>query len=162
MRKDLPPIYEDVETLKQRFTAERQRAKRQRMHMLYLLASHQARSRTAVATLLGVSRNTIAQWLTTYATGGLAALLKVYVPAGKVPALAPDQVAILQAKLAEPAGFASYGAIRAWINTTFGTTMTLNAVHKLVRYKLGAKPKVPRPTNPKKTQRPSLILKRTL
>ena len=162
MRKDMPPIHEDVETLKQRFTAERHPAKRQRLHMLYLLASHQARSRMAVATLLGVSRNTITHWLSTYATGGLAGLLKVYVPAGKVPALAPEQVAILQAKLAEPAGFASYGAIRAWINTTFGTTMTLNAVHKLVRYKLGAKRKVPRPTNPKKTRRPSTILKRTL
>ena len=162
MRNDMPPIHEDVETLKQRFTAERHPAKRQRLHMLYLLASHQARSRMAVATLLGVSRNTIAQWLTTYTTGGLEALLKVYVPAGKVPALAPDQVAILQTKLAEPAGFASYGAIRAWINTTFGTAMTLNAVHTLVRYTLGAKPKVPRPTNPKKTRRPSPISKRTL
>ena len=70
--------------------------------------------------------------------------------------------ATVAAAAAEPTGFASYGAIRAWINTTFGTTMTLNAVHKLVRYKLGAKPKVPRPTNPKKTRRPSPILKRTL
>lgn len=162
MWKALPPIHEDVETLKQRFTAERHPAKRQRLHMLYLLASHQARSRVAVADLLGVSRNTITQWLTTYATAGLDGLLQVYVPAGKVPALAPDQVAILQAKLAEPVGFASYGAIRAWINTTFDTTMTLNAVHTLVRYKLGAKPKVPRPTNPKKTRRPSTNSKRTL
>ncbi len=70
------------------------------------------------------------------------------------PAVVPDQMAILQAKLAEPAGFASYGAIRTWIKTTFGTTMTLNAVHRLVRYTLGAKRKVPRPTNSKKTRRP--------
>ena len=154
MRKDIPPVHEDVETLKQRFTAERHPAKRQRLHMLYLLASHQAQSRMAVAALLGVSRNTITHWLTTYATAGLDGLLQVYVPAGKVPALTPDQVAILQAKLTEPAGFASYGAIRTWINTTFGTTMTLNAVHTLVRYTLGAKRKVPLPTNPKKTRRP--------
>ena len=139
MRKDMPPIHQDVATLKQRFTAERHPAKRQRLPMLYLL---------------GISRTTITHWLTTYATDGLNGLLTVYVPAGKVPALAPDQVAILQAKLAEPAGFASYGAIRAWINTTFGTTMTLNAVHTLVRSTLGAKRNVPRPTNPKKTRRP--------
>ena len=112
MWKALPPIHEDVETLKQRFTTERHPAKRQRLPMLSLLASHQARSRVAVADLLGVSRNTITQWLTTYAASGLEGLLQVYVPAGKVPALAPEQVAILQAKLAEPAGFASYGAIR--------------------------------------------------
>lgn len=154
MRKDMPPIHEHSDILKQRFTAERHPVKRQRLHMLYLLSSHQARSRMAVASLLGVSRNTIAQWLTTYASAGLDGLLQVYVPAGKMPTLAPDQVAILHAKLADPAGFASYGAIRAWINTTFGTAMTLNAVYKLVRYKLGAKRKVPRPTNPKKTQQP--------
>ena len=162
MRKDIPLIHEYVDTLKQQFTAERHPVKRQRLHMLYLLASRQAPSRVAVASLLGVSRNTVATWLTTYATAGLDGLLQVYIPTGKVPALAPEQVAILRAKLAEPTGFASYPAIQAWINTTFGTTMTLNAVHKLVRYKLGAKPKVPRPTNPKKTQRPSRRLRRTL
>ena len=154
MRKDIPLIHEDATTLKQQFLSEHHPAKRQRLHMLYLLASHQAASRVTVATLLGISRNTVAAWLATYATAGLPGLLQVYIPAGKVPALAPDHVASLCTKLAEPTGFASYPAIQAWINTTFGTTMTLNAVYKLVRYKLGAKPKVPRPTNPKKTMRP--------
>ena len=162
MRKDIPLIREDVATLKQRFLREPHPTKRQRLHMLYLLASHHATSRVAVATILGVSRNTVARWLTTYATAGLSGLLQVYVPAGKVPALTPDQVAILRANLADPTGFASYPAIQAWIQTTFGTTMSVNAVHKLVRYKLGAKPKVPRPTNPKKTRRPSRRSKRTL
>lgn len=129
----------DPQTAVYRRTAPRQTP---RLPMLYLLASRQVRSRVAVADRLGVSRNTIAQWLTTY------------VPAGTGPALAPAQVAILQAKLVEPAGFASYGTIRTWISTTFGTTMTLNAVHTLVRYTLGAKRNVPRPTNPKKTGRP--------
>ncbi len=122
--------------------------------MLYLLASRQATTRVTVAALLGLSRNTIGRWLTLYTTGGVDALLHVYRPAGKAPALTADQIAQLQAKLVDPAGFATYQAIRAWINTTFGTPMTLNAVHKLVRYKLGAKPKVPRPTNPKKTHLP--------
>lgn len=154
MYQDIPLIHEDAEALKQRFTTERHPAVRQRVHMLYLLASHQTTTRLTVAALLGISRNTVARWLTTYASAGLDGLLQVYRPVGRAAALTPAQVAQLQAILADPAGFASYQAIRAWINTTFGTAMTLNAVHKLVRYKLGAKPKVPRPTNPKKTRRP--------
>ncbi len=154
MYQEIPPIVEDADTLKQQFTAERHPVKRQRLHMLYLLASRQATTRVTAAALLGLSRNTIGRWLALYTTGGLAGLLQVYRPTGKAPALTAEQIAQLQTKLADPTGFASYEAIRVWINTTFGTTMTLNAVHKLVRYKLGAKPKVPRPTNPKKTRTP--------
>lgn len=154
MRKDMPTVLEDAATLKQQFKTERHPAKRQRLQALYLIASQQAHSRSELATLLGVSRNTIAVWLRTYATDGVAALLDVYVPAGKAPALTADQVAQLTAKLADPAGWESFEAIRTWINTTFGTDLTYNAVHKLVRYKLGAKPKVARPTHPKKTWLP--------
>jgi len=154
MYQEIPPIGEDADMLKQQFTAERHPVKRQRLHMLYLLASRQATTRRTVAALLGLSRNTVGRWLTLYTTGGLDGLLQVYRPAGKAPALTADQLAQLQAKLGDPTGFATYQDIRAWINTTFGTSMTLNAVHKLVRYKLGAKPKVPRPTNPKKTRTP--------
>ena len=44
MRKDIPLIHEDADTLKQQFTAERHPVKRQRLHMLYLLASRQVPS----------------------------------------------------------------------------------------------------------------------
>ena len=154
MYQEIPPIVEDADTLKQQFTAERHPVKRQRLPMLYLLASRQATTRVTGAALLGLSRNTIGRWLTLYTTGGLNGLLQVYRPVGKPPALTADQIAQLQAKLVDPTGFATYQDIRAWINTTFGTTMTRNAVHTLGRYTLGAKPKVPRPTNPKKTPQP--------
>ena len=151
MRTALPPIHEDATTLKQRFKAEPHPARRQRLQVLYLLASGQARTRRAAAALVGVARNTVGLWLTTYQQGGLTALLDVSIPAGKAKPLTADQIAQLQAKLDDPTGFASYTAIQCWIRTTFGVEMTYNAVHKLVRYKLGAKLKVPRPTHPKKT-----------
>ncbi len=96
-------------------TRERHPDKRQRLQALYLLASGQARYRTTVASLLGVSRGTIGRWLTIYAQGGLPALLDVYVPVGKAPALTPTQRVQLQAALEQPAGFASYGAVQRWI-----------------------------------------------
>jgi len=153
MRKAVPTIHESAAHLKQLVQHERQPAKQQRLHALYLLASGQARYRHEVATLLGVDRNTVGRWLAQYDQGGLPALLAVYVPAGKAPALTPDQLAQLQQALAQPAGFASYGAIRQWIATTFGISLTYNAVHKLVRYKLRAKLKVPRPSHIKKRRR---------
>lgn len=151
MRLPLPPIHEDVADLKQWWKAERHHGKRQRYLMLYLLASGTVRTRRAAAERLGVDRATVGQWVATYAADGLAALLAVYVPSGKAPALSPNRLVQLQAQLDDPAGIDSYAAVHRWINTTFGLTMTYNAVHKLVRYKLKAKLKVPRPQHPKKT-----------
>ncbi|MDP9312678.1 MAG: helix-turn-helix domain-containing protein [Chloroflexota bacterium] len=153
MNNALPPIHESTEELQELLARERRREKQQRLHALYLLASGQARSRITVAALLSVSRDTIGRWLTTYAQGGLPALLDIYIPAGKVPALTPDQRAQLQAALARPEGFASYGAVQQWIAAELGVRMRYHAVHKLVRYTLRAKLKVPRPTHIKKRRR---------
>lgn len=120
MNAAIPPIRESAEALKQLLNQERHPDKQQRLHALYLLASGQARYRTQVATLLGVSRGTIGRWLACYAEGGLAALLDVYIPAGKAAALAPAHLAQLQAALERPAGFASYGAVQQWIATELG------------------------------------------
>ena len=107
MRKVLPVIVEDAEILKQRLSRERNGRKKPRLQMLYLLASGQAQTRQDVARLLGVHRNTIGHWLAIYATGGLAALLAVYVPAGKPISLSPGVLASIEQALQEPAGFAS-------------------------------------------------------
>ena len=153
MNKTVPVIQESADDLKQRLQQERDHRKRQRLHALYLLASGQAANRSAVATLLGVDRNTVGCWLTRYRDGGLPALLAVYVPTGKRPALTPDQLAQLRQRLEQPEGFASYGAIQQWIATTFGVQMGYHAVHTLVHDKLRARPKVARPSHEKKVQR---------
>ncbi len=154
MNKTLPIIHESVDDLKQRLQQERDHRTRQRVHALYLLASGQAKNRSAVARLLGVDRNTVGRWLTQYHDGGLPALLAVYIPAGKPPALAPHQLAQLRQRLQQPDGFASYGEIQQWIATTFGVQMGYHAVHTLVHDKLRARPKVARPSHEKKVPRP--------
>jgi transposase len=150
MNKSIPVIHESADELKQLLSRERHPTERQRLHALYLLASGQARFRADVAQLLTVSRNTVGRWLDRYARGGLDALLDRYVPPGKAPALQPDQVARLQQRLQQPQGFASYDDVRQWIQETFGVALSYKATHKLVRYKLGAKLKVARPTHEKK------------
>jgi transposase len=79
--------------------------------------------------------------------------LALDVPAGKRSPLTPEQRAQLQQALQQPHGFGSYGEIQRWISTTFGVQLSYNAVHKLVRYKLRAKLKVPRPSHTKNPER---------
>lgn len=154
MRRPVPAIHEDATNLKQRWKAERHHSRRQRYYLLYLLASGQVTTRVAAAERLGMDRTTIGLWLATYERGGLSALMDIYIPAGKTPALSSAQLAQLQAQLDDPAGLESYAAAQRWINATFGLVLTYNAVHKLIRYKLKAKLKVPRPQHPKKTVMP--------
>jgi transposase len=150
MYRALPTISETAEDLKARLTAERHRQKRQRLHALYLLASGQARSRKHVAQLLGVHRETVGAWLNTYASGGLTALLDVYVAAGKPSSLPPNVYQALEQRLRQPDGFASYEAIRLWLLETHQITIKYKTLHNLLRTKLKTKPKVVRPSHIKK------------
>jgi transposase len=120
--------------------------------MLYLLASGQAHTRQEVAQLLGLSRNTIGRWLTTYHTGGLAALLDIYVPAGKAVSLAPSVLVSLQQALQQPQGFASYKDLQQWLAQTHGVQVKYKTLYSLVRKRFHTKLKVPRPSHTKKAR----------
>lgn len=150
MRRGMPVIGEGVEELKKRMQGEKEGVKRQRLQMLYLVASGQARERQAVAAMLGVHRNTVGKWLACYEREGVEGMLEVRVPPGARAALNAAQVADLRGALAQPHGFGSYGEVQRWIETTFGVVMTYAATHKLVHTKLGATLKVARPSHPKK------------
>jgi transposase len=153
MRKALPVITETVENLKQRLQREHDGRKKPRLQMLYLLAGRQAQTRLEVAQLLGVHRNTISHWLTIYETGGLEALLEVYRPAGKPVSLSPAVLASLQQALQEPAGFASYEALRQWVQQTHHVEVNYHTLYTIVRTRFRTKLKVPRPSHTKKPWR---------
>jgi transposase len=150
MRNALPVIIEDVENLKQRLRHEHHGRKKPRLQMLYLLASGQAQTRHDVAKLLGVHRHTIGHWLARYATGGLAALLNLYVPPGKPVSLPPDVLAGLEQALRQPAGFASYEAVRQWLKQHYHLDVTDHTRYTIIRTRFNAKLKVPRPSHTKK------------
>ena len=150
MRKVIPVVTEDAETLKQRIQREHDGRRKPRLQMLYLLASGQAHTRQDVAQLLGVHRNTVGHWLAIYEAGGLAALLALYVPAGKPLSLPPDVLAAIEQALRQPAGFASYEALRQWVKQTHHLDVNYHTLYTIVRTKLQAKLKVPRPSHTKK------------
>jgi transposase len=150
MRKPVPIIHEDPDSLKQRLQHEHHGRKKPRLQMLYLLASGQAQTRQAVAQLLGLHRHTIGHWLAIYATGGLEALLAVYVPAGKPLSLPRDVLDALEQVLRQPRGFASYEALRQWVKQTHHRDVNYHTLYTIVRTRFKTKLKVPRPSHTKK------------
>jgi transposase len=99
---------------------------------------------------LGVHRNTIGHWLASYEAGGLETLLAVYVPAGKPLSLPPDVLAAIEQALRQPAGFASYEALRQWVRQTQQLEVNYHTLYTIVRTRFKAKLKVPRPSHTKK------------
>jgi transposase len=149
MRKALPVITEEVDPLRRRLQHEHDGRRKPRLQMLSMLASGQAQTRQDVARLLGVHRHTIGHWLARYEAGGLEALLARYVPAGKPLSLPPDVLAAIEQALRQPAGFASYEALRQWVQQTYHLEVNYHTLYTIVRTKFNAKLKVPRPSHTK-------------
>ena len=101
--------------------------------------------------MLGFNRNTISAWFGLYEEKGLAAFLEIYKPSGvptKIPAAAVEEIKQI---LESEKGFRMYKEIWQMVVKKHNLKVGYSTVHHLVRYKLKAKPKVPRPSNPKKT-----------
>ena len=77
MNKRIPEIKDNLDELQSRLQKEKDSDKKQRIHMLVLLKSGQARTRKEVAKHLAVHRNTIRDWLTKYETYGIDGLLEI-------------------------------------------------------------------------------------
>ena len=155
MRKKMPMITESADALRQRLKQEKDPKRRQRLQALYLVASGRAPHRQEIADLLGVHRHSVAAWLDAYAAGGIDHMLRYQVPRPPLrQRITATALTALQEKLADPHGFASYHQIRVWLAEVHQVRLAYSSVHALVRYKLRAKPKRPRPSHGKKPQQP--------
>jgi transposase len=151
MWQDIPPIQETVTELIEHLRTERSARRRTRLQVLYLLQSGQAQTRQEVATLVAVHRHTIGRWLTVYARAGLQAMLTLHTHSNRAPALPAPVRQALARKLGEPHGFGSYGEVQQWLQQRHGVRVKYKTLHRLVRYQLKAKLKVPRASHVKKT-----------
>jgi transposase len=152
MNKALPKIKETAEELRARLKGEHQVKKQTRLQALYLIVSQQATSRSQVAKMLGLNRNTISEWFSLYEAGGLEKLLSIYKPSGAKAKITAEVVAEISQILKTEKGFRTYKEIHQLVVKTHQIEVSYRAVHHVVRYKLGAKMKSPRPSNPKKTK----------
>lgn len=149
---NLPEISESTEKLEELVHKERDAQIQRRFHMLLLLKTGEAKSRSGAARQLGVHRNTIANWLDLYEEGGIEKLQEIGEP-GPEPgqqSIPSGVVEQLKKRLSEPKGFGSYKEIQQWLADRHDLALPYTTVHRIVRYDLEAKPKVPRPSHPKK------------
>jgi len=157
-----PEISESTDWLEKQVRAEQDAQVQRRLHMLLLLKSGQAESRSGAARHLGVHRNTIANWLQLYEDGGIEALREIDDP-GPDPgqqSIPPEVMEKLKKRLSKPEGFGSYKEIQQWLAEEHGVELPYSTVHGIVRYELEAKPKTPRPSHPKKRAGASSVQKR--
>lgn len=78
-------------------------------------------------------------------TGGLKELLAVDKPKGKPMSIPEWAITAVKKELKDPEGFDTYGEVQTWLKAVLGTEANYHVVNNLVRYKLKAKLKVPRP-----------------
>lgn len=150
MNKAIPKIKETAEEIREMLKSEPQVKRQNRLQALYLVLTKQAKSRSKVSKMLGFNRNTVSDWFRLYEANGLQKMLEIYTPRGakaKIPAAA---VAEIKKILETEKGFRTYKEIHHLVVNKYETEVGYSAVHNLVRYKLEAKAKSPRPSNPKK------------
>jgi putative transposase len=155
MRKKMPIITESADELHQRLKQAKDVKQRQRLQALYLVVSGHARHRQELAALLGVHRHSVAAWLDAYAAGGLDQMLRYQVPRPPDRSrITPTALTALQARLQDPHGFAGYTQLQTWLAEQHQVHLSYSGVYAVVRGKLRAKPKRPRPSHAKKIQKP--------
>ncbi|NER07410.1 MAG: hypothetical protein F6K17_35020 [Okeania sp. SIO3C4] len=71
--------------------------------------------------------------------------MRINTAPGAEPLLKGPVLEALKERLNSPEGFSSYGAIVEWLKQEHGLEVKYGTVYQWVRYRLGAKLKVPRP-----------------
>lgn len=137
-------IVEPAQTLKALLGQQKTASGKERVQALYLLKTRQVETVQSLAVCLGRDRVTVQRWLRQYRQGGLKELLTVGKSKGR-PKVIPDwAIKRLQQELCDPEGFDSYKEVQMWLEAVLGIEANYHVVHKLVRYQLKAKLKVPR------------------
>jgi len=138
-------ILESLEELEKGLKHTTTASSKERLQMLYLLKSGQVTSRQGLAELIGRDQATITRWVRKYKDGGRSGLLEVKHAPGKASIVSGEALSQLKQRLESPQGFQSYGQIQQWLVTELGLKIAYKTVYELVRYRIGAKLKVPRP-----------------
>lgn len=153
-RFPLPVIAQSAAELLEMRGAERDRRRRERLQLLWLVASGGVKSRLEAARHLGRNRETVSRWLEEYQKEGLAGLLRAPLPPGPAAhggiGLAPEVQSAIRARLAAPAGERGYLALWHWAQAEYALTYSYVHFSRWVREHLGARLKVARPSHAKK------------
>jgi len=152
MKKPMPNIEESLAELYSRLHRERKAEVKRRFYMLVLIKEGKCSTRKGVAKRLGMHRNTIRDWLSKYESGGFDALAQIKTPGAPSGqrSLPEEILAVLNQHLAKVTGFGSYVELQRWLKETHNFSIKYKTLHRIVRYQLKAKLKVPRRSHEKK------------
>ena len=162
MKKALPEIQESVFELKQLLKAERKPRRRERLQMLYLFRTGQAKTRKSAAQMLSVHRTTVSRWLDDYERGGLGRLLHMKTKPNHQSSLPLHVLHTLKRKLRRRRGFDSYKSIQRWLQKRYSLCIPYSTIHGIVRYGLKAKLKVGRKSHVKKNEKEGVAFKENI
>ncbi len=152
-------IAESEEELKKRLQTANLGSQKEKLQMLWWIKSEQVKEQQEIGERLAKDTSTVTRWLQKYRLGGLDELLSIKKAPGakrKIHSAAmPTAVnyAALEEELKTGKGFSSYGAIVEWLKLEQGLDIEYATVYAWVRYRLGAKLKVPRPQSHKQDEK---------
>ena len=138
-------ISESLEFLEQSLRHARSARQTEKLQMLWWIKSGQVTQHQELGHRLNRNGSTVSRWLQQYRSGGLKTLLAQKCAPGAAWKIDGEVLEALKAKLRQPEGFRSYGAVQTWLQQSFGLEVEYATVYKTVRYRLGAKLKAPRP-----------------
>ena len=142
-------IAESAESLKTLMRKQKTALSYAKVQALYLLKIQATETIRYLAVMMGRSESTIYYWLQLYRNGGLEKLLEEPPKTGRPKKLEVETVARIQQELADPEGFTSYQEIQRWLWICQEREISYATIHRLVRYELQSKLKVPRPVHEK-------------
>ena len=148
-------IVESVEELKSEMKKQKTALNFAKVQALYLLKIQAAETVRYLAVIMGRAESTIHSWLQLYRQGGLVKLLEEHPKTGRPKKLDIETVAKIQQELSEPEGFLSYKEVKLWLYSCQNIEISYPTIHRVVRYELNSKLKVPRPCHEK--QQPGII-----
>jgi transposase len=141
-------VKESERELRHRLQRTRLASSKERLQMLLWIKTNSIQTRQELSQRLGRNESTIYRWVQRYHAGGIDGLLEVNPSPGAPSKIPASVVAQLQERLESTSGFHSYGEIQQWLEQEHGVSVAYRTVHELVRYRLKAKLKVPRPQSP--------------
>lgn len=154
-------IKESEEELKSMLRGQKTASDKERIQVLYLLKTKQAKTIQTAAEMLGRHRVTVQDWVGNYRKGGLAGLLGHKPRTGRKQVVPQWAQKALKKKLEEAEGFESYGEICQWLESQLGIKAKYKTLYYLVRYRLKARPKVARPVSAGKSEEQVEAYKKT-
>lgn len=138
-------ISESLAELKKLLSAQKTGQTKERLQVLYWLKSGLSQSVDELGARVGRHRTTVSRWLSLYRTGGITKLLNIKKSTGRRRKLDSEIEKCLVEELKDPEGFISYEEVQKWLKALWGIEMSYSGVHKMVRYRIKGKLKVPRP-----------------